>query len=65
MRAQARRRRRADPPPPRPRYRALADEASWDEFTGTELSHALAGTRWAADLMLDLARTLTAKLPGT
>jgi hypothetical protein len=44
---------------------ALADEASWEEFTGTELSCALADTRWAADLMLDLAHTLTEKLPGT
>jgi Domain of unknown function (DUF222) len=44
---------------------ALADEGSWEEFTGTELSCALADTRWAADLMLDLAHTLAAKLPGT
>jgi hypothetical protein len=43
----------------------LADQGSWEEFTGTELSHALADTRWAADTMLDLAHTLATKLPGT
>ncbi len=42
---------------------ALADR--WEEFTGTELSWALAETRWAAEGMLDLACTLTTKLPGT
>jgi hypothetical protein len=44
---------------------ALAAPGSWEEFTGTELSWALAGTRWAAENMLDLAQTLTTKLPGT
>lgn len=44
---------------------ALAAPGSFEEFTGTELSWALADTRWAADDMLDLAQTLTTKLPGT
>ena len=44
---------------------ALAGPGSWEEFTGTELSWALADTRWAAENMLDLAQTLTSKLPGT
>ena len=43
----------------------LAAPGSWEEFTGTELSWALADTRWAAENMLDLAQTLTTKLPGT
>jgi hypothetical protein len=44
---------------------ALAAPGSFEEFTATELSWALADTRWAADSMLDLAQTLTARLPGT
>jgi Domain of unknown function (DUF222) len=44
---------------------ALATPGRWEEFTGTELSWALADTRWAAEDMLDLAQTLTTKLPGT
>ena len=44
---------------------ALAAPGSFEEFTATELSWALADTRWAADSMLDLAQTLTVKLPGT
>ena len=44
---------------------ALAGPGNWEEFTGTELSWALAGTRWAAENMLDLAQTLTTKLPAT
>jgi len=43
----------------------LATAGSWEEFTGSELSCALAETRWAAGNMLDLAQTLAAKLPGT
>jgi hypothetical protein len=39
--------------------------AGWEEFTGDELSHVLAGTRWAADHMLDLAWDLEVKLPRT
>jgi hypothetical protein len=54
-------RRRPDPA----REPVLAAPRDWDEFTSTELSHALADTRWAADGMLDLAQTLTTKLPGT
>jgi hypothetical protein len=55
----ARRRPSADREP------VLAEERAWDEFTGTELSCALADTRWAAELMLGLADTLATKLPGT
>ena len=44
---------------------ALAGAGAWEEFAGTELSWALAETRWAADTMLDLAQTLAGKLPGT
>ena len=36
-----------------------------DEFVGDELRWALAETRYAADAMLDLARDLETKLPGT
>jgi hypothetical protein len=54
-------RRRPDPA----REPVLAAPRDWDEFTSTELSHALADTRWAADGMLDLAQTLATKLPGT
>jgi hypothetical protein len=66
LRPQARRHGRTDPPPPRPRLRARPGRpGSFEEFTGTELSWALADTRWAADSMLDLAQTLAVKLPGT
>jgi hypothetical protein len=37
----------------------------WAEFTDTELSHALADSRHAAETMLDLAWDLQVKLPGT
>ena len=43
----------------------LAEPGNWEEFTSSELAHALADTRWAADNMLDLAWTLAVKLPGT
>ncbi|MDQ2812590.1 MAG: hypothetical protein M3Z75_12160, partial [Actinomycetota bacterium] len=43
----------------------LAGAGDWEEFTSSELSYALAETRWAADLMLDLAYALAVKLPGT
>jgi len=43
----------------------LDEPGGWEEFTGSELAHALADTRWAADTMLDLAWTLAVKLPGT
>ena len=39
--------------------------AAWDEFTANELSSVLAQSRWAADVMLDLAHDLEVKLPGT
>jgi hypothetical protein len=38
---------------------------AWHEFTESELSQALAETRWAADGMLSLACDLEVKLPGT
>src|ERR1700678_138320 len=37
----------------------------WAEFTDTELSHALADSRHAAEAMLDLSWDLQVKLPGT
>src|SRR6202451_4118677 len=37
----------------------------WAEFTDTELSHALADSRHAAETMLDLSWDLQVKLPGT
>jgi hypothetical protein len=37
----------------------------WDEFTGAELAPALAESRYAVGGLLDLARDLAAKLPGT
>ena len=36
--------------------------AAWDEFTANELSSVLAQSRWAADVMLDLAHDLEVKL---
>jgi hypothetical protein len=54
-------RRRPDPA----REPVLAEPGGWEEFTASELAHALADTRWAADNMLDLAWTLAVKLPGT
>jgi hypothetical protein len=38
---------------------------AWDEFTGAELAPALGESRYAVDGLLDLARDLAAKLPGT
>jgi hypothetical protein len=38
---------------------------TWDEFTATELSYALAESRDAAANMLELAHDLESKLPGT
>ena len=37
----------------------------WAEFAADEVRWALAGTRYEADAMLDLARALEVKLPGT
>jgi hypothetical protein len=37
----------------------------WEEFTETELTDALAETRWQAEAMLTLAHELETKLPGT
>jgi hypothetical protein len=37
----------------------------WEEFTETELTDALAETRWQAEAMLTLAHDLETKLPGT
>jgi hypothetical protein len=37
----------------------------WEEFTETELTDALAETRWQAEAMLALAHDLEVKLPGT
>ena len=37
----------------------------WEEFTETELTDALAETRWQAEAMLSLAHDLEVKLPGT
>ncbi|MGH3121218.1 MAG: DUF222 domain-containing protein [Streptosporangiaceae bacterium] len=37
----------------------------WDEFAGDELASALAESRTAAGHLLDLAKDLAAKLPGT
>jgi hypothetical protein len=37
----------------------------WEEFTETELTDALAETRWQAEAMLSLAHDLETKLPGT
>jgi hypothetical protein len=37
----------------------------WEEFAGDEVRWALAGTRYEADAMLDLAHALEVKLPGT
>ena len=37
----------------------------WEEFTETELTDALAETRWQAEAMLALAHDLETKLPGT
>jgi hypothetical protein len=37
----------------------------WDEFVADELASALAESRVAAELLLDLARGLEARLPGT
>jgi hypothetical protein len=37
----------------------------WEEFTETELTDALAETRWQAEAMLTLAHDLEVKLPGT
>jgi hypothetical protein len=39
--------------------------ACWDEFAADELAAALAESRGAAESLLDLARDLVAKLPGT
>jgi len=38
---------------------------AWDEFTGAELAPALGESRYAVDGLLDLARDLAVKLPGT
>jgi hypothetical protein len=38
---------------------------AWDEFTGTELSYVLAESRFAAEVILELAHDLEIKLPGT
>src|SRR5260370_8456395 len=38
---------------------------AWDEFTDDELRQALAETRGAAEDLLELARDLEVKLPGT
>jgi hypothetical protein len=43
----------------------LAEPGSWEEFTETELTDALAETRAAADGMLQLAQDLETRLPGT
>jgi hypothetical protein len=43
----------------------LAEPGSWEEFTEVELADALAETRCAADGMLQLARDLEVRLPGT
>ena len=43
----------------------LAGPGSWEEFTEVELADALAETRCAADGMLQLARDLEVRLPGT
>jgi hypothetical protein len=37
----------------------------WEEFAADEVRWALAGTRYEADAMLDLAHALEVKLPGT
>ena len=37
----------------------------WDEFTGDELAQVMAESRGAAEGLLELARDLTVKLPGT
>jgi len=37
----------------------------WDEFTGDELAQVMADSRGAAEGLLELARDLTVKLPGT
>ena len=39
--------------------------AGWDEFTVTELASLLAESRGTAEALLDLARDLAVKLPGT
>ena len=39
--------------------------AEWEEFTGDELAQLLAEARGAAEELLDLARDLEVKLPGT
>ncbi len=39
--------------------------AGWDEFTVTELASVLAESRGAAEGLLELARDLEVKLPGT
>jgi Domain of unknown function (DUF222) len=39
--------------------------ACWDEFTADELAAALAESRAGAEVLLDLARDLAVKLPGT
>src|ERR1700685_4199494 len=52
-------------PAPGPRQAEARMPCCWAEFTDTELSHALADSRHAAEAMLDLSWDLQVKLPGT